>query len=243
MRERGLSGDALLVIDDLVVSYYKKEILRGTSLEVRNTEIVALVGANGSGKSTLLKAVAGTLRPERGRILFGGVDITHHEPHKLAQMGIGFLMQGGIIFPSLTVMEHLQVAAQIFGKIHLEERLPIIWHTFPLLSRDKNMRAGLMSGGERQMLALSMLLVQKTRLWLLDEPSAGLAPEAVRSTMDVIKQLNLEEKITVLLVEQNLGEGLRIADRTYVLKKGLAFEEERIDNLLDEGKLENLLFG
>ena len=233
--------NSLLSIEDLVVSYYKKEILRGASLDVGEGEIVTVIGANGSGKSTLLKAVAGVVRSQSGRVVFDGHDITQNESHAMIKFGIGFLMQGGMIFPSLTVEEHLQLATQV-GRSRLAERLPIVWRTFPQIKPFRHKRAGLLSGGERQMLALAMLLTGRARLWLLDEPSVGLDARNVHFVMDVIKQVNQEEKVSILLIEQNLAEGLRVADRVYVLKNGLAFVESSANELLAEGKLNTLLF-
>jgi len=242
MRNNGRNISPLLNVENLVVSYYKKDILFGASLDVMAGEIVALVGANGSGKSTLLKTIAGVMRPKSGRITFDSADITGKEPNELARLGVGFLMQGNSIFPSLTVMEHLQLAAQILAQANLEERAEIVWKTFPKLALLRHKRAGLLSGGERQMLALAMLLIQKAKVWLLDEPSGGLAPQTVRLVMDVIKQVNQEESITVLLAEQNLREGLRISDKVYVLKNGLTFVEAHPEEILDNGRLEEIFF-
>lgn len=240
MRNNG-EHNPILKVEDLVVSYYKKEVLLGASLEVMPGEIVALVGTNGSGKSTLLKTVAGVVRSNSGRITFDGSDITGKQPNELARSGVGFLMQGGVVFPSLTVAEHLQLAVQ--GVKNLTNgRFRRVWELFPKLEAKKSRRAGLLSGGERQMLALSMLLVQGAKLWLLDEPSGGLAPDAVKVTMDFVSKINLEQGITVLLAEQNLVEAVRIADRAYVLKDGRTSVEENPEEILNNGKLEEIFF-
>lgn len=240
MRNNG-EHNPILKVEHLVVSYYKKEILLGASLEVMPGEIVALIGTNGSGKSTLLKTVAGIIHPNSGKIILEGHSIVGKKPNDLCGVGVGFLMQGGVVFPSLTVSEHLHLAMQKKnGSTNgLFER---VWERFPKLKLNKNKRAGLLSGGERQMLALSMLLVQGAKLWLLDEPSGGLAPDAVKVTMDFISNVNMEQGITVLLAEQNLVEAVRIADRAYVLKDGKTSVEENPEEILNNGKLEEIFF-
>jgi len=240
MRNNG-EHSPILKVEDLVVSYYKKEILLGASLDVMPGEIVALIGTNGSGKSTLLKTVAGVIRANSGRIIFDGSEITGKQSNELARSGIGFLMQGSVVFPSLSVGEHLQLAAQV-GKNSADRRLELVWKLFPKLKGNRNKRAGLLSGGERQMLALSMLLVQGAKLWLLDEPSGGLAPDAVKLVMNFIEKINVEQGITVLLAEQNLVEAVRIANRAYVLKDGKTSVEENPKEILNNGKLEEIFF-
>lgn len=231
----------ILQVEDLVASYYKKEILLGASLEIMPGEIVALVGTNGSGKSTLLKTIAGVIQPNSGKIIFKGNNIVGRKPNELVRSGVGFLMQGGVVFPSLTVEEHLQLAVQIKNTSN-NGRFDQVWQLFPKLELNKQKRAGLLSGGERQMLALSMLLVQDSQLWLLDEPSGGLAPDAIKVTMDFISKFNLEQGITILLVEQNLVEVVRIADRAYILKDGRTFEEKNPIEILNNGKFEKIFF-
>jgi branched-chain amino acid transport system ATP-binding protein len=242
MNNRNRKGGILLEVKEVVASYYKKEILLGASLEVKTGEIIALIGSNGVGKSTLLKVIAGLLKPKSGKVIFEDMDISRKEPNAMVRLGIGYLMQGNVIFPTLTVFEHLQLAVEAHGKLALEERLALVYQTFPILDGLKKKRAGLLSGGERQVLALSMLLVQNTKLWLLDEPSGGLAPKLVRMVMDLIKQMNQTHGITVVLVEQNLREGLRIADRTYVVKNGLVFYENNPKDILNGDRLEAIFF-
>lgn len=231
----------VLKVEDLFVSYYKKEILQDASLEVMSGEIVALIGTNGSGKSTLLKTIAGIIQPNSGNIILEGQGIVGKMPNELVKLGVGFLMQGGVIFPSLTVLEHLRLAAQKRNDSN-DRQFSQVWEIFPKLASSKNKRAGLLSGGVRQMLALSTLLVQGTKLWLLDEPSGGLAPDAVKITMDFIRKVNVEQEITILLAEQNLVEAVRIADRAYVLKDGITFLEEKPEEILNNGRLEEIFF-
>jgi len=240
MRNNG-EHNPILKVEDLVVSYYKKEILLGASLEVMPGEIVALVGTNGSGKSTLLKTIAGIIQPNSGKIILEGHSIVGKKPNDLCGVGVGFLMQGGVVFPSLTVSEHLHLAMQKKSG-STNGRFARVWEMFPRLESNKNKRAGLLSGGERQMLALSMLVVQGAKLWLLDEPSGGLAPDAVKVTMDFISKVNVEEGITVLLAEQNLVEAVRIADRAYLLKNGKTWLENEPKAILHNGRLEEIFF-
>ncbi|MBS1790499.1 MAG: ATP-binding cassette domain-containing protein [Acidobacteria bacterium] len=227
-------------VEDLVVSYYKKEILRGASLDVSPGQIVALIGANGSGKSTLLRTVAGLIRPTAGRISVDDMDITGIEAHALAGSGIGLLLQGGVIFPRLTVLEHLRLAAEKIPGTSFEERAEAVWTAFPFLSNIRGKRAGLLSGGERQMLALSMLIVRRSRLWLLDEPSGGLAPSSVKSLLNTIRKFNAEHGVTVLLAEQNVREALRIADKVYALKDGMAFLQENPKEIVNARRMEEI---
>lgn len=234
-------GEPLLEIENLAVSYYKKEILLGVSMVVLAGEVVTLVGLNGSGKSTLMKAVAGLVRPKSGRIRLGGVDVTGKRPHELARMGVGYLMQGSNVFPNLTVIEHLHLAAQAGGRRGpgFTERA---WELFPQLARYRHRRAGLLSGGERQMLGFSMLLVQGANFWLLDEPSSGVSPQLARSLLGAVKDLCVTEGVTALIVEQNIREGLSISDRSYVLKNSTALRECLPSEILDQDNLEDVFF-
>jgi branched-chain amino acid transport system ATP-binding protein len=222
MKNNGKNIKAILTVENLVVSYYKKEILKGASLEVMPGEIVALIGTNGSGKSTLLKTIAGVLKPLDGKIRFNGNDITGLSPEAINKKGIGILLQGKAVFPSLTVEEHLKLA---HTSTNTSKDYSVIEETqdhFPLLESLMTKRAGLLSGGERQILAVAMLFTQNKNLWLLDEPSGGLAPTMVSEVMTKIKNTSKTKGISMLLVEQSLKEALNIADKVYILKNGKA---------------------
>jgi branched-chain amino acid transport system ATP-binding protein len=234
--------EPLLEVEDLAVSYYKKEILLGVSMAVRAGEIVTLVGLNGSGKSTLMKAVAGIVKPKAGRVKLGGADVTGKQPHELSRMGLGYLMQGSNIFPSLTVSEHLSLARQSGGRDTPGLDAEMVWQTFPNLASSRHRRGGLLSGGERQMLGFSMLLVQQAKIWLLDEPSMGVSPQLVEGLLATLKDLCVREGVTALLVEQNIREGLRIADRAYVLKNSSTLSECSPSEILDRENLEEIFF-
>lgn len=232
----------ILEVKDLVVRYRSKDVICGTSLHVKSGEVTVLIGSNGSGKSTLLKAVAGIIRPESGVILFKGTEIQDRYPHEISRLGISILMQGGAIFPSLTVIEHFQLALQNLNEVVLEERAEIVWRIFPKLHTLRKSRAGLLSGGQRQLLALSMILIQKSRLWLLDEPSAGLAPQAAQDLVEIIQRVNEQQGISLLIAEQNLKFALQLAHRLYVLKHGLAHSEERLADIENGLNLKSILF-
>lgn len=225
----------MLKVANLHVAYLSKQILRGLSLEIGTGEVVALVGANGTGKSTLLKAIAGLIKPTDGSILLDSLEITGGEPHRINRLGVAYLMQGGEVFPSLTVRENLAMALGRFEKKGCRERLAIAYEAFPKLERVATRRAGLLSGGEREMLAISMVIAQKPGLMLLDEPSAGLAPALVAEFLPKIRSFANILSASVLLVEQNVRAALKVSDRIYRLADGTAREvakEHALDGLL-----------
>jgi ABC-type branched-subunit amino acid transport system ATPase component len=213
---------AVLRVVDLSVRYNNRHVLTGACLHLKPGEIVTLVGPNGCGKSTLLKSIAGIVPSQNGSIFLHSADVTGDSAHVRIARGLGLLMQGGAVFPSLTVLENLAVAARTPAQRSL--RKSIAWETFPHLEGLAHRRAGLLSGGERQMLALAMLLVQGGSVWLLDEPSGGLAPEGVTKLMDLIRHVNELHHIAVLMAEQNIHEGLRVAHRACFVKNGSIFE-------------------
>ncbi|MDZ7337585.1 MAG: ABC transporter ATP-binding protein [candidate division KSB1 bacterium] len=215
--------DALLRVEGLVASYGKKEILKGLSLEVHQGEVVCLIGPNGAGKSTLLKAIMGIVRPLSGKVIFDGQDITALSPYKRSRMGIGYLRQGGSIFPNLSVEGNLRLVHQSPGHTNgvYENQVQDFFAMFPELSPVRGQRAGSLSGGQQQMLSLAMATLKQPRLLLLDEPSAGLAPALVNRLMDNIRELHTSLGIAVLLVEQNVRRALAISRRAYLMKQGL----------------------
>jgi ABC-type branched-subunit amino acid transport system ATPase component len=216
----GIEKETAVVLraEDIRAGYGKKEVLHGVTLEVRRGEIVALVGANGAGKSTLLKVVAGLLKPTAGRIWFDGQDVTCLPAYRRSQMGVGYLLQGGEVFPSLTVQENLGIAGGN-GVQDLDAIDPVL-RLFPPLRTKFRQRAGLLSGGERQMLALAMVLVRKPRLLLLDEPTAGLAPSIAAQTLRKVGDYCQLQQMAVVLVEQRLREALYVAHRALALILG-----------------------
>lgn len=212
----------MLEIRNLSAGYGDFDVLHNVDFEVADGGIVGLVGHNGAGKSTLLKAVFGLLRMTGGTVAFGGADVTRAKPFEKAALGIRFVPQEGNVFPSLKVEDNLRLGAHTFhgDGARLAARIGEIYDTFPILRERSLAPAGLLSGGERQMLAISIALMTAPKLLLLDEPSAGLAPIAVRRLFEMIRQIHDRLGTAVLLVEQNVNETLRAASDVYVLEEG-----------------------
>jgi branched-chain amino acid transport system ATP-binding protein len=215
-----VSARPLLSIEGLVARYGPIEALGGIDLTVGEGEIVALIGANGAGKSTLLMAVSGVVPAACGCIRFDGDDIKGRAPHAIARGGIAHVPEGRHVFPRMTVEENLQMGAMTASaSIEAEERTRV-YDLFPVLAERRRQRAGTLSGGEQQMLAIARALMGRPRLLLLDEPSLGLAPLMVKRIFSTIAAINAERGTTVLLVEQNAHHALRVASRAYVLAQG-----------------------
>ncbi|WP_439550090.1 ABC transporter ATP-binding protein [Falsiroseomonas sp.] len=209
----------MLEIQDLRTFYGAVEALKGVSLHVDPGEIVTLIGANGAGKSTLLMSLCGDPRAKSGRVLLDGDDITAMPTHQIIRRGVAQSPEGRRIFPRMTVLENLIMGAQSMGHDPGPE-LARVFALFPRLNERQAQRGGTLSGGEQQMLAIGRALMSKPRLLLLDEPSLGLAPLISRQIFAAIKRLNETEGLTVLLVEQNANQALRLAHRGYVLVTG-----------------------
>ena len=210
----------MLKIEDIHTYYGDSYVLQGVSLEVRPRTAVALLGRNGMGKTTLIRSIIGFARPRQGRVLFDGQDITRLASHQIAHLGIGLVPQGRRIFPSLTVLEHLSVAARPDGAAGDRAwTLDRVFGLYPRLRERHAHRGSMLSGGEQQMLAIARALTTNPRLLLMDEPSEGLAPLLVRELGGSIGRLK-QAGLSILLVEQNLPMALAIADEVYVLSKG-----------------------
>jgi len=224
MREQPIDrqGDVpILIVHGLRSGYGHKRILNGVSLDVKAGEIVALLGPNGAGKSTLLKTIFGLLPAWEGTVTFKGAIIQNHRPEQNVREGLAYVPQGGRVFPDLTVQENLELGGFVLrDKRQRRERMERVFHLFPILAERCKQLAGNLSGGERQMLALGSALMTEPRLLLLDEPSLGLAPQAVQETLATVKRLNTELGTAIMLVEQNVREALSIAHRVYVLRMG-----------------------
>ena len=212
------SGKSMLKIDNLVVSYGPINALKGISLNVKQGEIVTLIGSNGAGKSTTLSAITGLVRAQSGTIRFMDEDITHAPPHRIISRGISISPEGREVFPALTVQENLRLGGYA-RKDKLQSSYDRVYELFPRLKERMNQTAGTLSGGEQQMLAIGRALMSEPKLLLLDEPSMGLAPKLVLMIFDLIESIN-RQGTTILLIEQNANMALSIANRAFVLETG-----------------------
>jgi len=239
--ERPGKAMALLEVHDLFAGYGDNDILRGLSLRVAAGELVAVIGPNGAGKSTLLKTLAGLVRPRGGRIALDGTDITGASTQRIVASGLCYVPQEANVFASLSVWENLTIGAWTAPRA-LNERARTVVELFPALGQRKRARAGTLSGGERQMLAMAMALMVEPRLLLLDEPSAGLAPALQRLVFDRVREINARG-LGILLVEQNARESLALCHRAYVLAMGLVRAEGPGEVLHDDPEIRRLYLG
>ncbi len=211
---------SMLAVEDIVTAYGQIVALKGVSLHVEAGEVVCLLGANGAGKSTLINTVSGILRPRSGRVLFNGTDITGQKTSRVAGMGMTEVPEGRGIFAQMSVQENLLMGAHLRSdKAEVERDVQATYARFPVLAERRRNKAGVLSGGEQQMLALARALMARPKLLLLDEPSMGLAPLMVEAVFENIKQI-AASGMTILLVEQNARLALEISDRAYVLENG-----------------------
>jgi branched-chain amino acid transport system ATP-binding protein len=211
---------ALLRVEDVHTYYGSIEALKGISIEVHDGEIVTLIGANGAGKSTTLRSINGLNHPRRGSIHFRGKNITREPPHDVVRLGISQSPEGRKLFPRMSVLENLEMGAfQRHDRAELRGDLDRVYSLFPRLAERKQQRAGTLSGGEQQMVAIARALMAHPTLLLLDEPSMGLAPIFVERVFETIVEIN-QQGTTILLVEQNAMMALEVASRGYVLETG-----------------------
>jgi branched-chain amino acid transport system ATP-binding protein len=210
----------MLSIAGIHTFYGQIEALRGVDVEIKQGEIVTLIGANGAGKSTLLMTVCGSPRARSGAVVFDGRDITRLATYEIMRLGIAHAPEGRRIFPRMTVLENLQMGALTADPSKFDEDLEMVFSMFPILRQRAGQRGGTLSGGEQQMLAIGRALMSRPRLLLLDEPSLGLAPLIVKQIFNVIKDINSRQGVTVFLVEQNAFHALRLAHRGYVMVNG-----------------------
>jgi branched-chain amino acid transport system ATP-binding protein len=229
----------LLELKEIKAGYQKKNVLFGLTMGVHQKELVALVGPNGAGKTTTLRTIFGYIHPIEGTILFQGHDIKHNTPFQNVKNGISLVPQGGKVFKTLTVLENLEMGGYLLKqKGEVLRSLQQVYEMFPILDERKFQLARTLSGGEQQMLAIGRGLMFTPKLLLLDEPSMGLAPLVLRSLMGTISKVKEQIESSVIIVEQNVNEVLKIANRVYVMKLGkIVFHEEYPENLLREEKL------
>mgnify|MGYP000845072970 FL=1 len=236
---------SILEVSNLNVYYGVIHALKDLSFHVEEGEIVALIGANGAGKTTVLHTVSGLLHPKSGSIVFGGRDIikSHVPGHELVRAGMAHVPEGRRVFAEMTVYQNLKMGAYTRSdKGEMEQTIQMIYERFPRLAERKNQRAGTLSGGEQQMLAMGRALMSKPKLILMDEPSMGLSPIFVNEIFDMIVKLH-EEGVTILLVEQNANKALRIANRAYVLETGEIRMEGQAKDLLTDPRIKKAYLG
>jgi branched-chain amino acid transport system ATP-binding protein len=224
----------LLAVENVSTYYGSVAALRGVDLTVGAGEIVTLIGANGAGKSTLMMTIFGAPRARSGTILYAGRDITRLPTHEIARLGLAQSPEGRRVFPRMSVFENLQMGASLHGGRYFAEDLERVCALFPRLKERLQQRAGTMSGGEQQMLAIGRALMSRPKLLLLDEPSLGLAPLVVKGIFDAIRDLNRQDGMTIFLVEQNAYHALKLAHRGYVLVNGRVTMSGTGRQLLDD---------
>ncbi|CDM67262.1 High-affinity branched-chain amino acid transport ATP-binding protein BraG [Clostridium bornimense] len=233
----------MLKINNLDIFYGGIHALKKINLEVKQGEIVTLIGANGAGKTSTLRALSSLEKPKNGEIIFNGENITGMAPHKLVAKGISHVPEGRKIFANLSVMENLELGAYLRkDKKSIEEDYEMVFEKFPRLKERIKQNAGTLSGGEQQMLAIGRALMNRPKMLLLDEPSMGLAPLVVNDIFDTIVEIN-KAGTTILLVEQNANKALSIADRAYVLETGRITLQGTADELLHDDKVRAAYLG
>ncbi|MEQ5835435.1 ABC transporter ATP-binding protein [Marinobacter sp. R17] len=232
----------MLVLENIHTHYGKIEALHGVSVEIQKGEIVSLIGANGAGKTTLLMTVCGDPQASSGRVLFKGEDITHKPTAQIMRSGIAIVPEGRRVFPGLTVEENLHMGGFFTSKQEIRKSQDHVFELFPRLKERRNQRAGTMSGGEQQMLAIGRALMTKPEMIILDEPSLGLAPLIIKQIFEIISTLR-DDGITVFLVEQNAKQALKLADRGYVLETGRIRLEDSGANLLANEDVQKAYLG
>lgn len=223
----------MLEVNEINIFYDKIHTIKDISFHIKKGEIVTFIGANGAGKTTILNSISSLLNVKSGEIVFKGENITNIKSFKLVSKGIAHVPEGRRIFTDLTVLENLEMGAYTRSKEEFKKELENVFDLFPRLKERKNQLSGTMSGGEQQMLAIGRALMSKPELLLLDEPSMGLSPLLVKEIFEIIKRINKEQNVTILLVEQNAKTSLEISDRAYVIELGeivLSGKSEEIKN-------------
>lgn len=232
----------LLEIQGLSAGYGEKVVLNDISFSVSTGEALAIIGQNGCGKSTLLKTIARIISDNSGSIIFDSVRLDQLRPWDLKQQGISYFMQGGMVFPTMKVSEHFELALSDKHRAQAASIKAECLSYFPELFTCMDTRGGNLSGGQRQMLSFAMLVSQRTKCWLLDEPTAGLAPEAVTSAIDFLSKMKVQANVTMLLVEHNYQVAFEIADRVTIIKEGKLNRSYPRSEFQKEGFLNNNLF-
>jgi branched-chain amino acid transport system ATP-binding protein len=212
---------ALLTVESIHAGYGEVPVLADVSLRIDEGEVVSVIGANGAGKTTLLLSISGHLRPHSGRVRLGEIDITGEPAHRTVGRGLVMVPEGGRLFPFMSVRENLELGAyHRAARRTLKTTLDEVMTLFPILAERSDQLAGRLSGGERQMCAIARAMMAQPRLLMLDEPSLGLAPIMVERVFELIRSLVKMKRLTILLVEQNVGDALDLCDRAYILERG-----------------------
>ena len=232
----------MLVVDDVFSGYGKSQVLHGVSLYVNEGEIVALIGANGAGKSTLLKTISGLVQAQSGIIRFQNTEIQNLSAHRIVESGVSQVAEGRAMLKRMTVLENLRIGAHVRKDKEIRQDIDQIFSKFPVLGERHDQLAGLLSGGEQQMLAIGRALMARPRILLLDEPSLGLAPMVVTEIFRTLRALR-DDETTIFLVEQNARRALQVADRGYVLERGQIALEGTGQRLLNDEKIQQTYLG
>ena len=236
-------GEPVLKVDDIHTFYGAIQALKGISLEVNEGEIVTLIGSNGAGKTTTLRTISGITPHVQGAVIFQGTDITGVPAHEVAAMGIAHSPEGRRIFPRMTVRENLDMGAFTRNdKQGIQDDVDRVYDLFPRLHERQKQKAGTMSGGEQQMLAMGRALMAQPRLLLLDEPSLGLAPVIVDKIYEIIREIN-SQGVTILLVEQNANYALEVSQRGYVLETGVVALSDSSESLRTDERVQAAYLG
>jgi branched-chain amino acid transport system ATP-binding protein len=234
----------LLTVEHLHAGYGPIEVLKDISLAVNEGEIVTMIGANGAGKTTTLMTISGAVHARAGRIVWAGRDIQNLPPHEIVRLGLCQSPEGRKIFPRLTVLENLELGAYTRNdRAGIRQDINHSYELFPILRERKDQLGGTLSGGEQQMLAVARALLGRPKLLLLDEPSLGLAPLIVLKIFDVIRKLNAEEGMSVLIVEQNARLALKLAHRGYVMETGAITMSDSATSLLNDQRVKDAYLG
>jgi branched-chain amino acid transport system ATP-binding protein len=237
-------ADALLTVTNLETFYGPIMAIRGVSFSVARGSIVTVLGANGAGKTTILKTVSGVMDPQKGTVMFDGREIHGLDPDRVARLGLSHVPEGREVFPFLSVRENLTMGAYARRDADGVARdMEMVYEYFPVLKSRAEQRAGSLTGGEQQMLAISRSLMARPAMMLLDEPSLGLSPRLVKEIFDIIVRINRERGVTVLLVEQNAHMALTIAEYGYVLEVGRIVMEDTCARLLEKEDIKEFYLG
>jgi len=239
-----MADETLLALANVESAYGPIKAIRGVSLEVRRGEIATVLGSNGAGKSTILKTISGVLDPTRGTVSFKGQDITARDPAQIVRSGLVHVPEGREVFPLLSVHDNLLMGAYTRNdRDGVARDLEQVYAYFPILRERERQDAGLLSGGQQQMLAISRALMARPELILLDEPSLGLSPKLTREIFEIVVRINRERGATILLVEQNAHMALNAADRGYVLENGRIVMEDSCERLREKDDIREFYLG